>query len=71
MIKAPSLTKHCDLPGCNHFRAFLLDDGRAICAYHGGLFLLGASRVDHENERREDERRKSLPDWGPSGPIEK
>lgn len=70
MIKAPFLLRRCDLTDCDRPGAFVLDDGRAICALHGALFMIGDERATEEAERREAEHRKTLPDWTPEGPVE-
>lgn len=65
MHKAPFLLRRCDLQGCSRMGAFVLDDGRAICDKHGFLFLVGSERAEVEKARREEEERKTLPDFEP------
>lgn len=46
MKKRPFLLRRCDLAGCERQGAFELEDGRAICALHGLLFMAADHRIE-------------------------
>lgn len=52
MKPARFLLRICDLTGCERRAEFLLDDARAICGYHAGLFYAGSLIAERERRRR-------------------